>query len=62
MKIKLKSIVFIIIFLVVYGLSSYAFNIFMSQSVSMISSYKDIGYDQLFRYVPNLEMAVLAMH
>lgn len=31
-KIKVKSIIFIIIFLVAYGLSSFAFNIFMSKS------------------------------
>lgn len=61
-KIKVKSIIFIIIFLVVYGLSSFAFNIFMSSSIISISNYKDKGYNQLFKYVPNLEIAVLAMH
>ncbi len=53
-KIKVKSIIFIIIFLVVYGLSSFAFNIFMSESIAGISAYKDKGYNQLFKYIPNL--------
>ena len=34
----------------------------MSESVASISSFKNKGYDQLFKYVPNLEIAVLAMH
>jgi hypothetical protein len=46
----------------VYGLSSFAFNIFISESTKSIATYKDKGYDQLFKYIPNLEIAVLAMH
>ncbi len=34
----------------------------MSSSVASISNYKNKGYDHLFKYVPNLEIAVLAMH
>lgn len=45
-----------------YGLSSFGFNIYMISAVSAIESFKNKGYDQLFKFVPNMEIAVHGMN
>ncbi len=53
-KLKFKSMILTIVFLLIYGISSFALNIFISTTISSIADYKDTGYNQLFQYIPTL--------
>ena len=57
---KLKSIVYVIIFLVLYGISSFGLNLYTSVINKQIIEYKEAGHE-IFQYFSAINIYLISM-